>query len=442
MLKKKGMKIPNIGTGGTITPTTGTNLKEIFDGKKMSNVYNEIKAVDKSIANQFYKELGNMGKPSDIWQQYLDGKLTADQRSKIEGFLNDYANKAGLIKPSTSFNIKGLVGDKKMSNIYNELKAIDSKTANQFYNELKSMGKPSEVWEKYVNGELKNSKLDDILRQRYGEKVIPNVVSKPSVSKVAKQVKKEKVPDKEWVENSISKNKFTKNAVDANDARDKTIEAIMKTPENYRKCFTDTLKNVSFFDDNGKAFYQDSSKRISINFDKILKRDKSLETLFHENGHAMDYAYMYAHNPKKKRYQFSDKDRTSQLPNFLSAIEKDLSHISKNINTMNYSKHMWDDASKGVQDFFSALKPLNDKGPRAGTIPENLLSVRYKWSHSYDYYTRKSDPMVDAASELFANISGGYGDPNQMKYMEKYFPNSVKAFGDIIDDMAKTIKIK
>ncbi len=446
--EKKGLNVP----GGNIipppTPTTGTSLKEIFSGKKMSNVYNEMKTVDKSIANQFYKELGNMGKPSDVWQQYLDGKLTPDQRSKIEGFLNDYANKAGLIKPVTpaGLNIKGLVGDKKMSNFYNELKAIDTKTANQFYAELKGMGKPSEVWEKYVNGEIKNSKLDGIIKQHYGEKAIPKTaaktVPKTITPKAIKQIEKEKVPDKEWVEKSIDKDKFIENAKNAEGARDKTIKAIMETPENYRKCFTNTLKNVNFFDDNGKAFYRNNSKSISINFDKILSRDNSLGTLFHENGHAMDYAYMYARNPKKSKWRFEDKDRTSQLPNFLSAIEKDLDYISKNIDKLDYHKDVQSDGSKGVQDFFSALKPLNDKGPRKGKIPENLLSVRYRWSHSYDYYTRKSDPMVDAASELFANISGGYGDPNQMKYMEKYFPNAVKEFGLIIDDMAKTIKIK
>lgn len=442
--EKKGLNVP----GGNIipppTPTTGTNLKEIFSGKKMSNVYNEMKTVDKSIANQFYKELGNMGKPSDVWQQYLDGKLTPDQRSKIEGFLNDYANKAGLIKPITpaGLNIKGLVGDKKMSNFYNELKAIDTKIANQFYNELKSMGKPSEIWEKYVNGEIKSEKLDNILKQHFGEKITPKTELKPKAEAKSKTEikpkKKEKTADKNWIETQIDKEKFNLSAEDGKKAREQAIDAIMKTPENYRKCFADTLKKVKFFNENDKAFYKDSQKGISINFDKILKRDKSLGTLFHETGHAMDYAYMYARNKNKRVW---NKDRTSQLPQFLSAIEKDLQHISKNRNSLGYNKDMWDDASKGVQDFFSALRPLNDKGPRKNKIPRNLLDLRYNWSHSYDYYTRYDDPMVDAASELFANISGGYGDPNQMKYMQKYFPNSVEAFNGIIEEMAKTIKL-
>lgn len=506
-----------------VTPSTGTNIKEIFGGKKMSNVYNEMKTFDKTMANQFYKQLGSMGKPSDIWQQYLDGKLSSDQMSVIEKMLSEYANKAGLIKPvaPVGIDIKGLVGDKKMSNFYNELKGKDTKIANEFYKELKSLGKPSEVWEKYVNGQIKNSKLDEILKNYFGvdsKKVTPIVekikdwndpskvkgrvikafggtgssndimgaLSHDEFDKLYKLLKsidnesiaadtlnkyvngklspsdtekindflkhyfnapkkKTFIPDINWVAESISSDKFKKSAKNANKARNDTITAVMKTPENYRKCFINALKNVRFFDDNQKAYYQDGSRSISINFDKILKRDRSLGTLFHENGHAMDYMIMRLRNPKKKEYQFKAKDRTSQLPKFLSAIDKDLKYIADNIDNPEsslsvYSSDIWNNGSKGVQDFISALKPLNDQGPRKGKIPNKLLKLRYHWGHSYDYYMRYDDPMIDAASELFANISGGYADAEQMKYMKRYFPNSVKAFEEIIDETAKLIK--
>lgn len=518
-----------------VTPVTpsGSTLKEIFTGKKMSNVFNEMKAFDKSIANQFYKELGKMGKPSDIWQQYLDGKLPIDQKEKIESILNDYANKAGLIKPVTpTIDIKTLVGDKKMSNVFNELKAIDTKTANAFYKELKSLGKPSEVWDKYLKGEIKSPTLDEIIKTNFGNKIPSEIKPKADKSKddkskinkpksikdltkehlgkaswtdvmdkmdqidktyelsdslwetmllingkdpkgawekylkgelskydnerieailqqyfnkagLLKKAKDEKRPDEEWVEKNLKAKIFDKCAKSGKNAREKTITAVMKTPENYRKCFINTMKNTKFFNEKDKAFYRDYEKAISINFDKILRRDKSLGTLFHETGHAMDYAYMYARNKDKAWYEILPQDRTSQLPSFLSAIEKDLQYISKYIYSpkLDYDRDMWDDASKGVQDFFSALNPLNDQGPRQGKIPKNLLKVRYNWCHDYDYYTRNNDPMIEAASELFANISGGYGDSNQMKYMEKYFPNAVKEFDNIIDEMAKMIDL-
>ena len=449
--EKKGLNIP----GGTITPPTppiptpGSSLKEIFGGKKMSHVYNDMKGIDSKMANAFYKELGGMGKPSDVWQQYLDGKLSPDQRTKIEGFLNDYANKAGLIKPVTpaGIDIKGLVGDRKMSNFYNELKAIDSKTANAFYNELKTFGKPSEVWQKYVNGEIKSDKLDNILKQHFGEKVPPKPEIKPKAitkskteTKPKTTKKKQKTADKEWTEASIKKDLFKNNAKNPIDARTRTIDAIMKTDENYRKCFIDTMRQVTFFDDSKKAYYQDATRRISINFDKILARDKSLGTLFHENGHAMDAAYARLKNPKKKSWQIERTDRASMSPKFLTAIDKDIEHM-KTINYIQWNRDSRDDASKGVQDFISALRPLNDKGPRKGKIPRELQNRRYDWGHSYKYYTRYDDPMIDASSELFANISGGYGDEAQMAYMKKYFPNATKEFENIIDEMAGMIKI-
>ena len=441
--EKKGMNIPNIGTGGKPTPVAGKSFKEIFGGKKMSNVYNEMKGVDSKIANQFYKELGSMGKPSDVWQKYLDGKLTDEQRTRIEKFLGDYADKAGLIKPTgpAGIDIKGLVGNKKMSNFYNELKGKNSKLANQFYKELQGLGKPSEVWQKYINGEIKNSKIDDILRQHFGQQSIvkpkgPEIKPKPII--------KPKTADRTWVEKNIDNNKFKENAKNITKARQKVIDDIMKTPENYRKCFADTLSKINFFDDNGKAYYINGRSKISVNLDKVHRRDGSYGTLFHEVGHAIDYEYMRLRNPNKSDWFLTNKDRTSQLPSFLSAIEKDLKNISKEMDNPRspismYYRDSMDDASKGVQDFFAALKPLNDQGPRKGKIPQNLLGIRYRWGHSYEYYTRENDPMVDAASELFANISGGYGDPNQMKYMKKYFPNAVSAFDDIIDEMAKNI---
>lgn len=414
-----------------ITPNV-SSIREIFADKKMSNVFNEIKSVDKTIANKFYKELGSMGKPSEVWQQYLSGKLNPDQQKVIEGILSKYADKAGIqIKPAANiFNPKEVFADKKMSKVFNELKEINSKDANKFYNELKKFGKPSEAWERYLNGTLKSDKLDELLRQHFGKDVAGSILP-PVIKK----------PDRNWVESMIDKNKFNRSAANAESARRKTIDTIMQAPENYRKCFIDTLSKVTFSDDNGKAYYFGANKEISINFEKILRRDKSLGTLFHENGHAIDHAYALLKNPNKKSWNIEKTDYPSMSPKFLSAIEKDLKNISKNIDSMGYHRDMWDNSSKGVQDFFSALRPLNDQGPRKGTIPDNLLKLRYNWCHSYDYYTRYDDPMIDAASELFANISGGRGDMDQMMYIKKYFPNSVKAFDGIMDEMAAMIKL-
>ena len=348
----------------------------------------------------------------------------------------------------TVFSLRDALSGKDLSFIMNKL---DNKEYNALYKTLSIRAKEGEfapaVWEKYLKGQLspeEASKIEKVLK-KYADKLGIKLPESEIKSKIIRKAKKAFVPDINWVAESISGDKFKNSAKNANKARNDTITAVMKTPENYRKCFVNALKGVRFFDDNQEAYYQDGSRGISINFDKILKRDRSLGTLFHENGHAMDYMIMRLRNPKKKDYQFSSKDRTSQLPKFLSAIDKDLKYITDNIggsksSLSTYGSDIWDNGSKGVQDFISALRPLNDQGPRKGKIPDKLLNLRYIHGHSYDYYTRYDDPMIDAASELFANISGGYGDSEQMKYMQKYFPNSVKAFEEIIDEAAELIK--
>lgn len=135
-------------------------LVDLFKDKKMSNIYNEMKGTNTKAANQFYSELKKMGKPSEVWQNYIDGKLPDDQLEAIDNMLQKYADEAGLIKKTP--DVKELFKDKKMSNVYNEIKGLDTKLANQFYNELKGLGKPSEVWQKYLDGALDKASSDKI----------------------------------------------------------------------------------------------------------------------------------------------------------------------------------------------------------------------------------------------------------------------------------------
>jgi len=147
-----------------------SDLLNLFKDKKMSNLYNEMKTTDTKAANQFYGELKKMGKPSEVWQGYIDGKLPDDQLKAIDDMLQKYADDAGLLKKTP--DVKELFKDKKMSNVYNEMKEVDKKAANQFYNELKGMGKPSEIWQQYMNGTLDKSAADKItaLLEQYASK--------------------------------------------------------------------------------------------------------------------------------------------------------------------------------------------------------------------------------------------------------------------------------
>lgn len=146
------------------------DLLDLFKDKKMSNLYNEMKATDTKAANQFYGELKKMGKPSEVWQGYINGKLPDDQLKAIDDMLQKYADSAGLLKKTP--DVKELFKGKKMSNVYNEIKEVDKKAANQFYNELKGMGKPSEVWQQYMDGTLDKNTADKItaLLEQYASK--------------------------------------------------------------------------------------------------------------------------------------------------------------------------------------------------------------------------------------------------------------------------------
>lgn len=70
--------------------TQTVNIKDLFADKKMSHVYNDIEAFDTTTANKFYKELQGMGKPSQIWNSYIDGTLDEANTKKLEAFLEKY----------------------------------------------------------------------------------------------------------------------------------------------------------------------------------------------------------------------------------------------------------------------------------------------------------------------------------------------------------------
>ena len=165
-------------------------FKGLFADKKMSNVYNDMKAFDTKMGNQFYKELKDMGKPSEVWAKYLNGELTDDQLKKIDDLLENYAKKSGLIQEKV--DIKKMFENKKMSNVYNEIKDVDKSIANEFYKELKQMGKPSDIWNKYLDGTLSDDdtkKLEGILEKYLNKSDKSKTVVDNIATKAAKKPK-------------------------------------------------------------------------------------------------------------------------------------------------------------------------------------------------------------------------------------------------------------
>lgn len=259
----------------------------------------------------------------------------------------------------------------------------------------------------------------------------------PKPSSAAKARKATRVIlGRNYLEKEISDDVFNECAQNSAYRRQQMIDNLSGASNDYKRCFTGTLSQITYEKPpEGKgAFYRDSDRGIRVDLDKVFKRDGNLGTLFHETGHAMDYYYG----------RLMRGPNASATKMFRDAVKRDIENLAKFVNTPEGARFVRDmldnDSSKGAQDFFSAFKPLNDQGPLKGKIPPELRRLRYFWGHDYDYYCRHWDPMKDAASELFANISHITGDPNAEKYMKTLFPESCGAFNKIMKKMAKALK--
>ena len=164
--------------------------------KKVTEIYNEIKS-DSTIpysAGSFYNELKKIGKDTgigkqgDVWAKYVAGELDPAEAAKIDKYV---IGKYSKIEEPLKFD-KSVYQNKKMSNVYNELKAENVTNANQFYNYLKSIGKPSKVWQDYLDDKLIKEQADEI--EKYLEKLSPKQKTKtisPTGSKLTPEQQKE-----------------------------------------------------------------------------------------------------------------------------------------------------------------------------------------------------------------------------------------------------------
>lgn len=118
---------------------------------------------------QIIKHAEDIGeKPSQYYNKWKHSKKIDDP------FMNEFF---GISKKSASEPIKktldkSLFKNKKMSAVYTDIKKTDVKTANAFYKELQKMGKPSDVWDKYLKGELSEAEVEKIekhLAKKYSD---------------------------------------------------------------------------------------------------------------------------------------------------------------------------------------------------------------------------------------------------------------------------------
>lgn len=330
------------------TPT----FKGLFADKKMSNVYYSMKDYDVTMGNKFYKELQGMGKPSEVWNKYLKGELSADQLKKIDDMLETYAKKAGLLQEQV--DIKKMFEGKKMSHVYNDIKASDTTMANKFYKELQTMGKPSEIWNSYLDGTLDKDKakqLEDFLK-KYLEKAD---TSKTKIADATAQAVKKVKSTGDPLIDAQNELKAAEEALQKSGINNKTFSGIWKDDVTYADY---EAKKASIA--AKKKYYEDSIKK-------------------HEDDIKSG---LYIGNPNGEKWAKSKIDEFKKYLDDLEEFEKQGKEYSKYLKAV-------EDAKKKVKKFSPAPKPGEQFADDAFDDATKKAAKNFSSKKSADQFHRK-----------------------------------------------------
>lgn len=173
--------LKNTGKIDDISEAKAIDLDLIKD-KKVTQVYNEIAAEDKTLANAFYnKELKAIGaKTGDsqgkVWQKYLKGELDADDAAKIEKYLDKYkvANKVDDALDAIKTALPDKMYDLDLDQ-FDEAKKIIKK----YYNDA-DIGQIQAHYSQWKNGLLEDDNLDALFSKKAAKTVddIPDILKK------------------------------------------------------------------------------------------------------------------------------------------------------------------------------------------------------------------------------------------------------------------------
>lgn len=241
-----------------------------------------------------------------------------------------------------------------------------------------------------------------------------------------------KVGTYEWVDSKFKK--FKKSAGFTDEQYEYFQVELCNADTRYQQAFRKVANSKSFkgFEDSENAFYKPSEGKVYMNFEKCMKQAQSYgfdtrhKTLFHEFGHAMDDILGSRNGKLSARSEFSkafEKDLMALKDKHDSDPEKFMSYIKSVVS---------DDNSNGVQDIFSALPHIKTKEFDGSSLPK----LPANWRHTDEYWTRKN-AVKEAQSELFAHISASRCSDMQGYYIDEFFPNSTKAFEELLYSFVK-----
>lgn len=232
----------------------------------------------------------------------------------------------------------------------------------------------------------------------------------------------------EWINEHIADNNFHESTGFDDDVKKQLVIQLEKTSDSYVDNFINVLNEIEVVNERNNSYYLHGLKKINIYFKKTMAQcthyENPLHVFFHEMGHAIDY-------------NMGGYERLSSDNSFKKAFRKDISMIIQKIDDENEILEMReirnDDESRGIQDIFSSLPYLNEKGEFEGKFNnKNVGRLEPYYMHPSQYWMRLDDPAIDARSELFAHISAAQASKKQQDYMRKYFPNSFKTFSTLM----------
>ena len=275
-LFNEAMKKINGPTTPASTSSTPTVDLNSLKGKKMSQVYNDIKATDTKTANQFYKDLKQIGKPSEVWDDYLNGKLSKDQADIIEKHLIKKYGKGGA-NTSVTPGSPHVTTQSPLSVNIDDIKDLGklAKSNKDLYDDIFDAlhdvkGSPATNWKKYLNSELDIPDLDKVLVKHNiaGDKVIKKVEQQKKYEADQEELKKAEKALKDNVDVNTKWHGIWKDDVTVEDypAKKSTIAA----KKVYYEDELDKLEN----DPNYKSWLSEEAKN-----DKIIEMETYLEDL-------------------------------------------------------------------------------------------------------------------------------------------------------------------
>jgi hypothetical protein len=238
----------------------------------------------------------------------------------------------------------------------------------------------------------------------------------------------EKITEK-WISEHIEDSTFHEATGFDDGVRKQLVKQLEKTSDSYKKNFIDVLNEIEVVNRDLEQYYMHGLKIINIDLKAVMglcaHYENPLHVFFHEMGHAIDY--------NRGGYE-----RLSLGDSFKKAFSEDIHLLIERLNDEDEVFEMRrirsDDESRGIQDIFSSLPYLNEKGEFEGEFNNvNVYNLRPRYMHQPDYWRRLNDPAIDARSELFAHISAAQASKKQQEYMREYFPNSFKTFTELME---------